>query len=83
MELKKRQQQELDEFRLQIETGPASIVRVHYSPAVLDLERKIVKMSEIGLYSEAKKLRKNLNALKQVEKDKVMQTTRERLLVKS
>ena len=41
MELKKRQQQELEEFRITIENGSAQINRVHYSNVVLDLERRM------------------------------------------
>ncbi len=45
MELKKRQQQELEEFRITIENGSAQINRVHYSNVVLDLERRIQFLS--------------------------------------
>lgn len=45
MELKKRQQQELEEFRITIENGSAQINRVHYSNVVLDLERRMQFLS--------------------------------------
>jgi hypothetical protein len=45
MELKKRQQQELEEFRITIENGSAQINRIHYSNVVLDLERRMQFLS--------------------------------------
>ena len=48
MELKKRQQLELDEFRQSIEQGANQITRVHYSNYVLDLEKRMQHLSASG-----------------------------------
>jgi predicted nucleic acid-binding Zn-ribbon protein len=58
MELKKRQQQELDDFRTQIEQDQAAITRVHYSNQILDLQKRIQHLSSQGLYTEAKSLKR-------------------------
>jgi hypothetical protein len=83
MELKKRQQQELDEFRDQIEQGPASVVRVKYSSMALDMEKKMMHLSNIGLYKEAKVIKKQLKTIKADEKGKNMSEARAKLLCKS
>jgi hypothetical protein len=48
MELKKRQQQELDDFRAQIEADASNITRVHFSNVVLDYEKKMMHLSGQG-----------------------------------
>ena len=68
MELKKRQQLELDEFRQNIEAGAAQITRVHWSNQVLDLDRRLKHLSACGQYRDAKVLKKQMKDLKMEEK---------------
>lgn len=70
MELRKRQQAELDEFSQSIQNGAAAVVRVHYSPLILDLETKIQHLSAQGLYPEAKVLKRKIKVMKRAEKEK-------------
>ena len=83
MELKKRQQQELEDFRLRIEGGHAQISRVHYSNQVLDMEKKMQFLSASGQYADAKVLKKRVKQLKQVEQNKSMEVARQKLLIRS
>jgi hypothetical protein len=83
MELKKRQQLELDAFREQIEQGAAQITRVHWSNQVLDLEKRLHHLSSCGQYRDAKALKRTLKELKQEEKQKAMELARQKLLAKS
>lgn len=76
MELKKRQQVELDEFRKGIEDQQGKITRVHFSNQILDLERRIKHLSGQGQYADAKVLKRQLKALKADEKAKSMETAR-------
>ena len=45
LELKKRQQQEMDEFRLSIEDGSIQKTRLHYSAAIIELQKKAQYLS--------------------------------------
>lgn len=76
MELKKRQQLELDEFRQNIEAGAAKITRVHWSNQVLDLEKRLKHLSSCGQYRDAKTLKKQLKQLKTDEKERAMEGAR-------
>ena len=76
MELKKRQQLELDEFRQSIEQGANQITRVHYSNYVLDLEKRMQHLSASGQYRDAKVLKKKIKIIKSDEKAKAMEVAR-------
>ena len=54
MELKKRHENELDEFRRAIDQGSAVNERLHYSTEILGLQRKSEHLSTQGWYKEAK-----------------------------
>ena len=58
MELKKRHQAELDEFRLSIEDGSVQKERIHYSATIMEMQRKTQYLSQTGFYKDAKKLNK-------------------------
>lgn len=82
MELRKRQQSELDELSQQIQNGTAAVVRIHYSNAVLDLENKMQHLSAQGHYPEAKNLKKQIKVMKANEREKINEEARQKLLHK-
>jgi hypothetical protein len=49
----------------------------------LDMEKKMIHLSNIGLYKEAKVIKSKLKAIKADEKDKNMGQARAKLLCKS
>jgi len=60
MELKKRHQQELDEFRIAIENGTIMNERIHFSTGILEMQRKAEALSSSGCYKDAKMLKKKI-----------------------
>lgn len=76
MELKKRQQIELEDFRQSIEAGADQITRVHYSNHVLDFEKRMQHLSASGQYRDAKVLKRQIKEIKVEEKAKAMEVAR-------
>lgn len=64
MELKKRHQKELDDFRIAIENGTVNNDRIHFSNAVLDMKKKTEYLSAQGCYNDAKQMKKKLKRAK-------------------
>ena len=60
MELKKRQQKELDAFRISIETGSCQQGRIHYSTRILEATKKAEYLGSTGFYKDAKQLKKEI-----------------------
>ena len=60
MELKKRQQKELDAFRISIETGSCQQGRIHYSTKILEANKKAEYLGSTGFYKDAKQLKKEI-----------------------
>lgn len=82
LELKKRQQNELEMFRYQVEQEQKS-QKVYYSSDVLDLKRKLEVLGTQGAYKEAKALKKKMKESQKMEKAKQTHLSREKLLLKS
>lgn len=59
LELKKRQQNEVEMFRLQVD-HEVKAQRVYYSSEVLDLKRKVEVLGSNGAYRDAKLVRKHM-----------------------
>ena len=57
MEMKKRHQAEMDEFRQAIEDGSVQKDRIHYSAAIIEMQRKSQYLSQTGFYKDAKQLK--------------------------
>ena len=64
MELKKKHENELENFRQAIDSGQAVNERLHYSNEVLELQKKAEHLSTQGWYKEAKECHKKLKKLK-------------------
>ena len=60
MELKKKQQQELDNFRLSIENGTVQTNRLHYSAGVIEMQKRAEYLGQAGFYKDAKMLKKQI-----------------------
>ena len=58
MELKKKQQKELDDFRLSIEQGTIQCGRLHYSAGVIEMQKRATYLGQAGFYKDAKILKK-------------------------
>lgn len=69
IELKKRHQNELEQFREQIEKEHDQAV-VHYSGEILNLKKKAEVLGMQGFYKEAKALKKKVKVLVDGEKEK-------------
>ena len=61
LELKKRQQNELELFKEQVD-GEQKQQKVFYSSDVLDLKRKLEVLGNQGAYKEAKTLKKKMKS---------------------
>lgn len=69
LELKKRQQNELEMFKQQVEQQQ-SCQKVYYSASVLDLKRKLEVLGTQGAYKEAKALKKKMKEAQKEERVK-------------
>lgn len=83
MEIKKRHQRELDDFREAIEKGTLQRERFHPSTGVLEMQKKADILGQSGCYKEAKKLRKKVKLAVAIEQDKFLQESRRQLFGKS
>ena len=70
LDLKRRHQAELGDLKEAIESGKFNRERVHYSVAVLELQRKADQLGQKGFYKESKKLNKKVSQAKSVEQQK-------------
>ena len=80
MELKKRQQTELDTFREKVENGSISKMKLHFSSKVIEMEKRVEYLCQTGFYKEAKALKKQIKVLKLGEKEKFNVQCRSKLL---
>lgn len=80
MELKKRQQTELDKFREKVENGSISKMKLHFSSKVIEMEKRVEYLCQTGFYKEAKALKKQIKVLKLGEKEKFNVQCRSKLL---
>ena len=71
IELKKRHQNELEQFRQAVEKDHGTAV-VHFSGEILNLKKKSEVLGQQGFYKEAKKLKKQVKELKSTEKEKFL-----------
>jgi hypothetical protein len=69
IEMKKRHQNELEAFREAIGASDSD-QKVHYSGEILNLEKKSEILGLQGFYKEAKKIKKKIKELKNIEKEK-------------
>lgn len=83
MELKKKHQQELDEFRISIENGTLAGIRLHYTGSVIEMQKKIDYLGQSGFYKDAKLLKKKLKTVKQIERERFNVETRQKLFKRS
>lgn len=83
LELKRRHQNELDEFLAAIENGTAMKQKIHFSNAILDMQKKTDYLSAQGCYKEAKELKKKCKKAKLAEQAKFMEETNSKLHNKS
>jgi len=67
MEVKNRQQQELDEFREGIENGTAHKERFHPSQGILEMQKKAEALSVTGCYKQAKELKRKIKIALKIE----------------
>lgn len=82
IELKKRHQNELEQFREQIEKEQ-DVAVVHYSGEILNLKKKAEVLGLQGFYKEAKSLKKRVKALVGNEKGKHEVTIKEKFVNRS
>jgi len=82
IELKKRHQNELEQFREQIEKEQ-DVAVVHYSGEILNLKKKAEVLGLQGFYKEAKALKKRVRALEGNEKGKHEVTIKEKFVNRS
>ena len=82
LELKKRQQNEVEMFRLQVEHEVKG-QRVYYSSEVLDLKRKVEVLGSNGAYKDAKLVRKHMKNQQKLERMNQNEQSKNKLLVKS
>ena len=83
MELKKRQQVELDEFRISIENGTVQTGRIHYSQSILEMTKKAEYLGQTGFYKDAKILKKQIKQIKRMEEEKYNAESRKKLFAAS
>ena len=83
MELKKKQQQELDDFRISIENGTVQCPRLHFSAAVIEMQKRADYLGQCGFYKDAKILKKQLKQVKAIEKEKFNIDSRQKLFKRS
>ena len=79
MELKKKHENELENFRQAIDSGQAVNERLHYSNEVPELQKKAEHLSTQGWYKEAKECNKKLKKLKSLAAEKHVLNSRTKL----
>lgn len=70
MEMKKKHQKELDDFRLSIEQGTINCGRLHYSAGIIEMKKRSEYLGQAGFYKDAKTLKKQIKAAQQIERDR-------------
>lgn len=83
MELKKKHQLELDNFRIAIENGTVQCPRLHFSGAVIEMKRRSDYLGQSGFYKDAKVLLKQIKTAKSVEREKFNMDSRQKLFRRS
>ena len=83
MELKKKQQKELDDFRVSIEEGTVQCARLHFSAGVIEMQRRAEYLGQAGFYKDAKLLKKQIKAAKEIEREKFNMESRAKLFKRS
>ena len=83
MELKKKHQKELDDFRLSIENGTIQCPRLHFSAHIIEMQKRADYLSQAGMYKDAKQLKKQMKAGMAIEREKFNQDSRQKLFKKS
>jgi len=76
MEVKKRHQSELDDFRISIENGSVQTARLHFSAAIIEMEKRASYLGQCGFYKDAKVLKKQIKTAKAFEREKFNQDSR-------
>lgn len=69
LELKKKHQNELEEFKCRFESEGAG-AKVHYSSEILNMQKKSELLGQQGFYKEAKKLKSKVRFQKSMEREK-------------
>lgn len=82
LELKKRQQNEVEMFRQQVELEQKQ-QRVHYSSEVLNLKRRAEVLGNQGAYKDAKILKKKIKETQKAVQAKQENQSKEKLMMKS
>ena len=83
MELKQKHQKELDNFRVAIENGTVNCPRLHFSGAVIEMQRRADYLGQCGFYKDAKILKKQIKTAKQIEREKFNLESRQKLFRRS
>ena len=83
MEMKKKHQNELDDFRISIENGTVQCPRLHYSSGVIEMQKRADYLGQCGFYKDAKILKKQLSIAKHIEREKFNQESRQKLFKRS
>ena len=79
MELKRRQESEINDFRQAIESGTIQKERIHYSTAILEMQKKAEYLGQTGFYKEAKLLRRKVKDAQCIEQEKYNVESRKKL----
>ena len=82
LELKKRQQNELELFRMQVESEQKT-QKIYYSSEVLNLKRQCEVLGNQGAYKDAKVIKKKMKDSQKFERAKQTNQSREKLMMKS
>lgn len=82
LELKKRQQNEVEMFRQQVELEQKS-QKVHYSSEVLNLKRRAEVLGNQGAYKDAKILKRKIKETQRAVQAKQENQSKEKLMMKS
>ena len=83
MELKQKHQKELDSFRIAIENGTVACPRLHFSGAVIEMQKRADYLGQGGFYKDAKILKKQIKTAKHLEREKHNLESRQKLFRRS
>jgi hypothetical protein len=82
IELKKRHQNELEQFREAVEREQNEAI-IHYSGEILNMKKKSEVLGTQGYYKEAKALKRKMKELESVEREKHEQASKEKFINRS
>jgi len=70
-------------FRISIENGSVQCPRLHFSAAVIEMQKRFDYLGQCGFYKDAKILKKQIKHSKAIEKERFNLESRQKLFKRS